>query len=239
MSAPEGALRSHLHHDLRPFRPPRHRIPCPASVRRFAGNCGPRTGDPTQAKDLGTSNMFESATIDPQLVTQPHTVCVLATQSERPADSDPRTRNTRRRWLLLASLITVALATTTASLSGTVRHQLLLSFTRQPDSFTELYFSSPGSLPSTFVAGRPLGIRFGLTNDSDSARTYVYIVEVTAHDRATIAEHSGALHVGAHGAVVTSLHVMVPAGTSSLSVHLTGQPDVIRLLLHSGPTHAG
>lgn len=131
----------------------------------------------------------------------------------------------------------IGLGVTAVTTSGAVRRQLLLSFTREPDDFAELYFPSPSTLPTSFVPGRPLAVRFGLTNDSDTTRNFGYVVVAGARDGHTTVEESGTLRVKANGAVVEPLRVPLAPGTTSLSVSLTGQPVVIRLLLRQGAAH--
>jgi hypothetical protein len=119
-----------------------------------------------------------------------------------------------------------------AAASAVVRHQLLLSFTRQPDDFAELYFPSPSTLPTSYIPGRPLTLKFGVTNDSVAARTYDYVVTAGSGDGHTTVEDTGTLRLGADRAAVTPLRVTLAPGTTSLSVRLTRQPVVIRLLLN-------
>jgi hypothetical protein len=136
-------------------------------------------------------------------------------------------------------MIIVAVGTVAISSSAAVRRQLLLSFTRQPDDFAELYFPSPSTLPTSFIPGQPLAIKFGLTNDSDATRNYTYVVVVGSRTGHTAIQSSGTLRVEANREVEVPLRVTLPSGTASLAIGLTDQPVVIRLLLHQGVAHAG
>jgi hypothetical protein len=132
----------------------------------------------------------------------------------------------------------IGIGVTAVTISGAVRRQLLLSFTRQPDDFAELYFPSPNTLPTSFNPGRPLAVTFGLTNDSDTTRNFGYLVVAGSGNGPTTVEDSGTLRVRANGAVIVPLRVLLAPGTTSLTVSLTGQPVVIRLLLREGAAHA-
>jgi hypothetical protein len=124
-----------------------------------------------------------------------------------------------------------------AATSWTVRHQFLLSFSRQPDNFAELYFPAPGQLPTSFVPGRPLTVTFGVTNDSPEGHAFGYVVTAGGRGGRSTKERSGHLPVRAGGAVTTQLRLALPADTTSLTISLTGQPVLIRLLLHPRTAH--
>jgi hypothetical protein len=137
---------------------------------------------------------------------------------------------------LVAAVVLGGLAVGAAT-SGTVRHQLLLSFSRQPDNFAELYFPAPGKLPTSFVAGRPLTVTFGLSNDSPERHAYGYVVTAGGRGGRSTKEGSGLLPVRAGGSVTSQLRLALPADTTSLTISLTGQPVLIRLLLHPRTDH--
>ncbi len=145
----------------------------------------------------------------------------------------------RRRFLLVVlSVVVVSVAGVADATSGAVRNQLLLSFTRRPDNFSELYFPSPSTVPSSFVPGRPLAVEFGLANDSDTTRSYTYVVTAGSRNGHGSVVGTGTLRLKANQRVATPLRVSLPAGTTSLAVSLAGQPVVIRLLLRQGVSHA-
>jgi hypothetical protein len=121
--------------------------------------------------------------------------------------------------------------------SAGVRRQLLLSFTRQPDNFAELYFPSPSALPTSFTPGQPLPVEFGLTNDSASTQRYRYVVTARSATGHGTVERSGTLQVEANHAVLTAMRITLPTNTRSLSVRLVGQPVFVNLLLHQGAAH--
>jgi hypothetical protein len=168
----------------------------------------------------------------------PPTAVLLRPRREEPdcpSASPTRPRRSHRRLLGgIALLVALGVAGTAVVGSATVRRQLLLSFTRQPDNFAELYFPSPNTLPTSFEPGRPLPVEFGLTNDSGSAQAYTYVVVAEARDHRTTIEKTGTMRLSANHSAYVPLRVTLPAGTTSLSVRLTDQPVVIRLLLRQG-----
>ena len=159
------------------------------------------------------------------------------------ASVDTPTRKGRRRRgrivLGLAIVIVVGMAVVTSGTSTAVRRQLLLSFTRQPDNFAELYFPSPGTLPTSFVPGQPFSIAFALTNDSDVTRSYAYVVTARSATGRVTVRRASSLHVRANHTVLTPLRISLPSGTTSLSISLPGQPVIIRVLLQQGAAHGG
>ncbi len=258
---PEGRQRSkrtrppqavHHHRDLLPRADSRssrhrhHRVSCPAAVRRPAGH------NPVTSHSLGTlvdlssrPGSFEPLVIETTplspVVPEDRGVAGRRMPEDGPPADDPTPgHGRRRRRPFLAALLVAAVIGGTAvaaGVSGAVRHQLLLSFTRQPDNFAELYFPSPGSLPTTFVADRPLAVRFGLSNDSDTTRTFTFVVTAGLGAGRGVDEGGGTVPVRAGRTAVIPLRVSLPPGTTSLSISLAGQPIVIRLLLHQGAAH--
>ena len=231
------------HHHRRP------RVSCPAAVRRPAGH------SLVSPRSLSTRSVERQAAVAPKIELEhlfveppPHFVFRTVALPRRGRGAPVRTirhharRHSRRHRRLIAVLlvmIIVGVGVVAVGTSAAVRRQLLLSFTRQPDDFAELYFPSPSTLPTTFVPGRPLAIEFGLTNDSDATRNYTYEVVVGSRSGHTTIEGSGTLRVDANHAVEVPLRVTLPSGTASLAVDLIDQPVVIRLLLRQGVAHAG
>ena len=245
--------------------PHRRHGTCPGAVRRPPGHGAVTTSTAERRLDLTMrSGLHDTPVIEPPhgLIAPVEALCASGPSARtspdagptdtgptepEPSDQGPRTspsarpRRTRRRHLVPVAVVVavIGLGVTAVTTSSAVRRQLLLSFTRQPDDFAELYFPSPSALPTSFIPGQPLLVHFGLTNDSDSTRTFGYVVVVGARNGHTAVEQSGTLRVMANQAVVEPLRVPLARGTTSLSVRLTGQPVEIRLLLHQGAAHAG
>jgi hypothetical protein len=233
---------SRLHHR-------RPRLSCPAAVRRPAGHSS------APPRSVSTRSVGRQAPLAPRIRLDHLLVEPPPTHVFRTVDLSPRRRGApvqtirhharrssprhRRLLVVLLVVIVVGVGAMATGTSATVRRQLLLSFTRQPDDFAELYFPSPSTLPTSFVPRRPLAIEFGLTNDSNASRDYTYDIVIGSRSGHTTVEGSGRLRVGANHKVDVPLRVSLPSGTTSLAVDLTDQPVVIRLLLHQGVAHAG
>jgi hypothetical protein len=207
---------------------PRYRAPCPAAIRRPAGHALSTLRSHEAVGQVPSSPDVASLTVLPAPTEVP----------SRPAGTHVRHQAHRGR-LGVAIVVAVVTGLISVAVSGTVRHQLLLSFTRQPDNFAELYFPSPGNVPTSFVAGRPLAVTFGLTNDSDVSHRYVYTVTAEAIHSHSTREAERTLRVGAGRAVIVPLYVSLPSGTTSLSISLQGQRVLVRLLLHEDVAHGG
>jgi hypothetical protein len=228
--------------NLRPSAHRRHRVSCPVAVRRPADHTAVVTNVTAPHVDLPLRpglHLMPVADTRRAGGERPATVLRPAPgAAPKKLGLHRRHRSRRLRRLLLVLLIAVGTAVSVAT-SGTVRHQLLLSFTRRPDNFAELYFPSPGRLPTSFIPGRPLAVTFGLTNDSDGTRQFSYIATAVSSNGHATREVVGTLRVKGSGAVVMPLHISLPPDTTSLSISLVGQPVLIRLLLHEGVAHAG
>jgi uncharacterized protein YfaS (alpha-2-macroglobulin family) len=56
---------------------------------------------------------------------------------------------------------------------------LALSFVRQPDRFSEIYFTDPQSLLRTVPAGSTQTVTFAVRNLTGSSRTYPWVAEAS------------------------------------------------------------
>jgi hypothetical protein len=90
------------------------------------------------------------------------------------ASSDSRRRRRRVRVVAPGALLAL-LAVSAVAASATVRHQIALSFVRQPDRFTELYFTEPRQLEKQGNAGNAL-VDFTIANHEGHTSVYPYVV---------------------------------------------------------------
>jgi hypothetical protein len=64
-------------------------------------------------------------------------------------------------------------------LTPTVRQELAISFTRQPDSYMELYFTGTVPVSTAQVAGRQeITVSFAITNHEGHPSQYAYVVRI-------------------------------------------------------------
>ncbi len=138
--------------DSRSSRHRHHRVSCPAAVRRPAGHNGgdvPFPRDPRRPRlPARLLRGLWSSTTTPPSPCRPRRTGgspVRRMPEDGPPADDPTPGHGRTGVVarFLAALLVAAVIGGTAvaaGVSGAVRHQLLLSFTRQPDNFAELYF---------------------------------------------------------------------------------------------------
>lgn len=82
-----------------------------------------------------------------------------------------------RRSAIVALLGVVAFAVCLAVSPG-LRQAMVLATTKQPERYTELFFSDPRTLAKTFSAGSPVTVAFSLRNHEGRPRSYTYSVAV-------------------------------------------------------------
>lgn len=119
------------------------------------------------------------------------------------------------------------------SVSSGARHQLAMSFTEQPQRYTELYFSSAKAAPINDGSSRlAVTVSFVVTNRQGQVVEYPYAVTlVDASDR-PVAGATGTVSVPDAASATPSAVVDVPGSAqwTAVEVSLTGRSEQLRVL---------
>ena len=97
-------------------------------------------------------------------------------------DSNRQPAHTRIPWSIIIGVgvaVFVALLAAVAS-PQQFKHQLAISFIRQPTPYTQLYFKNPGTLPDKLKYNKKNTIDFTIVNNE--GRTYIYTYVITLQD---------------------------------------------------------
>lgn len=150
-------------------------------------------------------------------------------QPTRPARSRSRAVSMRRllRWAA-AVVICIAVAGLVIAFPHQIAHQIAISMTRQPEPYTELYFSNPQALPTTLSLSRPNLCIFTISNHEGHDTIYSYVVTLSSsHGAKTIARDR--IDVGDNKKVTTAVNVVPPRRATKyvVTVTLPGRPETI------------
>ncbi|MFZ0832469.1 MAG: hypothetical protein WAM92_05180 [Mycobacterium sp.] len=169
------------------------------------------------------------------------TVLEDATKPGPPAGQRVSARRCGRILAALATLLSVGGAV--VAVSGEARHQLALSFTRQPSRYAELYFS--GGPPALVGQPRPapadagpgndstaMKVSFTVANHHDATTTFPYEVEVVDAAGTTLGRAHGSVTVKDGTAQMTTATVGLSAAEqwSAVEVRLDGRDERIQML---------
>jgi uncharacterized membrane protein len=126
-----------------------------------------------------------------------------------------------------------------AFLSPMVRHEFSISFTRQPDRYTELYFAGPTPVSTGQVAGQQqITVSFAVTNHEGRSSRYTYLVRLLGSGTTSAAEHMGYI-VGGDGETFNN-HVVLTLPQenrwSVVDVNLVGRTEAIHYTAPDAPT---
>ena len=92
-------------------------------------------------------------------------------------------------WVAVAVICIAAAAGLGIAFPHQIAHQIALAVTRQPEPFTELYFSDPGGLPKLLSVSRPNLFGFTVVNHEGQDTVYSYAVTLAnSHGVSTIAQ---------------------------------------------------
>lgn len=121
------------------------------------------------------------------------------------------TRRTRRlRVGVTAGVLVVAvLALLGAVFHHRIGHQLALSFVRQPNHYSEIYFTHPQALFPLVPAGSTQTAEFGVTNHTGSTRAYQWVVQESTNGGPVGDIAHGVLTVAAGRAASTTFQFSV------------------------------
>jgi hypothetical protein len=111
-----------------------------------------------------------------------------------------------------------------------VRHQLALSFTRQPDTYTELYFAGSRPVSGTDIANQPqVIVSFVVANHENGPTRYSYLVRVLDAAGRLAAQRAGSISVANGEERSNRVALAVPAGSawSTVDVNLLNRSEAI------------
>jgi hypothetical protein len=150
-----------------------------------------------------------------------------------PADTPDKQPVMRGYGVVLAVLLALlAVGATLAAVSGTVRHEMILSLVRQPEKYTVLYFSDGLSQVSPSPDRVIMTVSFTVVNHEGKATRFPYAVQVVDRAKTPIVRKEGSVQVadGSDATARVDVNVPVSAGWSAVEVNLLGRAEHIRLL---------
>jgi hypothetical protein len=109
------------------------------------------------------------------------------------------------------------------------RHQLEISVARQPNPYTQLYFTHPTALPKELKIDHVNTFAFTVINDQGHSATYRYIVTMTRAKSQTVVS-TGYLTIGNNQQITRTVEVEPKSKRSQylIKVTLSGTVDVIQ-----------
>ena len=131
--------------------------------------------------------------------------------------------------VLLALLVVGA---TVIALSSQAREQVTLSFVRQPEKYTELYFSGDGAQASFGSDWVVVKIAFTVVNHEGERTSFPYVVQVVNAAEAPLGRARGSVDL-TDGMSLTTIVVVVISATeawAAVEVDLEGRSERIRFL---------
>jgi hypothetical protein len=138
-----------------------------------------------------------------------------------------RRRRRLRRWAF--GLVAAALAALSLTVPE-VRHQVALSFTHQPDTFTELWLESEPTVATDDRGGATASLRFTIANHEARTMDYPWTVTVD-HGAVTARAATGTSAVDDDGRITVPVTVRLNPGRGPqrVSVQLDGRPERIHV----------
>ena len=130
-------------------------------------------------------------------------------------------------WLILAALCVTVVGLGFAY-PREIRHQLAISFSRQPTPYTELYFTNPRTLPTFLSVSRPDSFSFTIVNREGRARVYSYVVTLSS-SQGTSTVRNGTIDVedGRASTRVVDVGPAKPGLAYTITVKLLGRSETI------------
>jgi hypothetical protein len=144
------------------------------------------------------------------------------------------TRSVAHRYrYVLAAILLFLLAGATVVVSGQVRHQLALSFVRQPTHYTELYFAAPGPVEVASDGDAvTVSVRFTVVNHEGRTTVYPYVVGVADQAGIPLGQADGSIAVADKGSSTEAVPVVMPisAPWAAINVSLQSRAERLHLL---------
>jgi hypothetical protein len=133
-------------------------------------------------------------------------------------------------WSLFGFSVLTVLFMILLVVSPWARHQLALSFARQPDTYTELYFAGSPPVSSTDIADqRQVRVNFVIANHEGVLTQYSYLIRVLDPTGASAGQREGSISVVDGEKRLNQLSVVLPAGKawSTVTVSLLRRSEAI------------
>lgn len=154
---------------------------------------------------------------------------------ERPAAPAPQARGRRWTGALPVTAAILVLGASAALVVPGVRHQLALSFQRQPTHYVELYLADENRARSCPVdSAGTLRVVASVRSHLGAADALPYVVTVTGANGTTTARSDGVVGTTPGRVSDFGADVAVPTSAYTVQVALTGRSE--RLLLHCAGT---
>jgi hypothetical protein len=133
-------------------------------------------------------------------------------------------------WSLFGFSVLAVLFMVLLVISPWARHQLALSFTRVPDTYTELYFVGSPPVSSTDLADRrQVRVNFMIANHESDPTQYSYLVQVLDAAGAPVGQREDSISVADGEQRPNQVAVVLPAGRawSTVTVNLLHRREAI------------
>ena len=159
-------------------------------------------------------------------------------RTDRPKTSNWSGSSGRSAWRTRMGIVGASLAVSLAAVVAVVTpsnkavdHQLALSFGRQQQPFTAVFFPAPLRLPTKVDVGSPMTFRFAVSNQGDSTVTYHYAVRQSNSGNSN-AVH-GNIRVPSKKTVSAPLVLRALGGGPELTVRITVEPSGLSVSFHA------
>jgi hypothetical protein len=144
----------------------------------------------------------------------------------------PGPRSSSRLWKTAAAIVLgifVVIGVLAVFFPSKFKHQFDISFVRQPESYTQLFFNDPSTLPTNLKADREYKFSFTVTNDQGNSETDQYVVTVT-HGKDQKVVGKGSLVIGDDRSTTKAIEFKPTTRKSRylIKVTLSGTDDVIQ-----------
>jgi hypothetical protein len=146
------------------------------------------------------------------------------------ADKQPALRGYGVVLAVLLALL--AVGATVAAISGSVRHEVVLSLVRQPEKYTVLYFSDGLRQVNLGPDLVTLTVSFTVVNHEGKVTRFPYAVQVVDQAKTPIGRREGSVEIADGSDASATVDVNVPASATwlAIDVNLRGRAEHIRLL---------
>lgn len=150
-----------------------------------------------------------------------------AVPTARPHHRIPTSALRTLRWVAVAA-ICIAATGLGIAFPHQIAHQIALAVTRQPEPFTELYFSDPDGLPKSLSLSRPNTFGFTIVNHERHDIVYSYVVTLASRYGTSVIAR-GPMDVGKNRDATKLVNITVSqrATVYLVTVTLLGRAETI------------
>lgn len=131
--------------------------------------------------------------------------------------------------------VVMAVASLTAYVSAqhSFRNAVRLAVTHQPETFTELYFLNPSTLPAYSAPGEKQTVQFHIQNELSVTKKYTYQVSATLGSKTSVKSVTVPIPAGQGITVAYAFVIPNPNEPITISVKLKGTQEWLLLRSHS------